>query len=103
MLTTPEPSDPHYSLCPYQRYGHTAVVHNDQILVWGGRNDEAACNILFCFDTKHHSWSRPRVYGKIPGARDGHSACIIDNRMYVFGGYEEDVNQVRGALVLFRL
>ncbi len=26
--------------------------------------------------------------GVIPTARDGHSACIIDNAMYIFGGFE---------------
>ena len=27
--------------------------------------------------------------GNIPPERDGHSACVIDDSMYVFGGYEE--------------
>lgn len=27
-----------------------------------------------------------------PGARDGHSACVSKNKMYVFGGYEEGVS-----------
>jgi N-acetylneuraminic acid mutarotase len=38
-------------------------------------------------------WSQPKVCGDIPGARDGHSACVINNCMYVFGGYEEDTDQ----------
>lgn len=39
-------------------------------------------------------WSRPKVCGKgIPGARDGHSACVINHCMYVFGGYEEEIDQ----------
>ena len=28
--------------------------------------------------------------GTIPGKRDGHSACVIHDKMYIFGGYEED-------------
>lgn len=31
--------------------------------------------------------------GDIPRARDGHSACVISNFMYVFGGYEEETDQ----------
>ena len=27
--------------------------------------------------------------GNIPPERDGHSACVINDSMYVFGGYEE--------------
>lgn len=40
-----------------------------------------------------HQWSRPVVHGQPPRARDGHSACIINDRMYIFGGYEEELDQ----------
>ncbi len=29
----------------------------------------------------------------VPVARDGHTACVINHRMYVFGGYEEDIDR----------
>jgi len=76
---------------PFQRYGHTVVAYGRYVYLWGGRNDESACKTLFRFDTKTHSWSKPQVTGSIPGARDGHSAVIIRNRMFIFGGYEEDI------------
>lgn len=82
-----------YPEVPFQRYGHTAVAHNDKIYIWGGRNDESLCNVLYCFDPKTLSWSRPPVTGAIPGARDGHSACVIDNCMYIFGGFVEEINE----------
>jgi Kelch motif. len=41
---------PQYSLTPYQRYGHSAVVHEGNIYIWGGRNDRFVCNKLFCFN-----------------------------------------------------
>ena len=50
-LPVPKQNDPQSSCVPYQRYGHTAVAYGSNIFVWGGRNDEAACNVLFCFDT----------------------------------------------------
>lgn len=79
---------------PFQRYGHTVVAHGDLIYLWGGRNDECACNVLFCFDTVQRKWiPRPKVSGALPAARDGHSSCIIDNMMYVFGGYEEETDR----------
>ena len=94
------------------RYGHTVIAWGDAIYLFGGRNDEAACNVLyrsfavpniiqgvflvwkpilnkcdslnseklFCrFDTNTFTWSRPKVFGDIPGERDGHSACVIGN------------------------
>jgi len=76
---------------PYQRYGHTCVAWDDKAFIWGGRNDrDGACNVLFCFDPATKTWTRPIVVGPVPGARDGHSACVIGDAMYVFGGYEED-------------
>ncbi|ROT71035.1 hypothetical protein C7M84_010661 [Penaeus vannamei] len=76
---------------PFQRYGHTAVAFGHLVYVWGGRNDVSACNILYCFDTNTHEWSVPKVHGHIPEARDGHSACIINDHMYIFSGYLEYV------------
>lgn len=82
-----------YPEVPFQRYGHTAVAYKDKVYMWGGRNDETCCNILFCFDTRTHRWSKPPVHGTIPGVRDGHSACIIGQFMYIFGGFEEQISQ----------
>lgn len=36
---------------PYMRYGHSAVLIDDTVYIWGGRNDtEGACNVLYAFD-----------------------------------------------------
>ena len=56
VLPLPEPAEgvdrAQYSLTPYQRYGHTAVAHDECAYIWGGRNDkDGACDILYCFDT----------------------------------------------------
>lgn len=82
-----------YPEVPFQRYGHTAVTYKDKIYMWGGRNDESLCNVLYCFDPKTLNWSRPVVTGAVPGSRDGHSACVIDNCMYIFGGFVEEINE----------
>ena len=74
---------------PYQRYGHTVCAHGSLVYLFGGRNDEFPCNIVYVFDTKTWSWSKPITSGNIPPERDGHSACIINNHLYIFGGYEE--------------
>lgn len=56
--------------------------------MWGGRNNAVACDTLSCFDTKTLTWSTPQVSGMVPYAKDGHSACVINNKMYIFGGFE---------------
>lgn len=43
---------------PFQRYGHSVVVYNDKIYLWGGRNDTSgADNKLYSFDTSKLSLS----------------------------------------------
>ncbi|KAH3854104.1 kelch domain-containing protein 3-like [Dreissena polymorpha] len=91
LLHSPETLD---SSIPYQRYGHTAVAYGDCAYIWGGRNDsDGACNILFCFVTVSETWSQVETQGWTPGKRDGHSACVINHAMYIFGGYEEVVDR----------
>ncbi|XP_052767382.1 kelch domain-containing protein 3-like [Mya arenaria] len=101
LLPTPDKFEMNVSV-PYQRYGHTAVSHQDSAYIWGGRNDsDGACNILFMFNTLSSSWSRVEVNGDIPGARDGHSACIINDKMYIFGGYEEQIDRFSDDIYSF--
>ncbi|XP_055709629.1 kelch domain-containing protein 3 [Phlebotomus papatasi] len=82
-----------YPWVPFQRYGHTAVAYKHLVYVWGGRNDEMVCDILYCFDTRTLKWSAPEVVGSVPGARDGHTACVVGHKMYIFGGFEEAMEQ----------
>lgn len=85
-----QPYSPQSSEIPFQRYGHSVVANGELIYLWGGRNDNCADNVLYCFDTVSRQWlPRPKVSGSIPGARDGHSAVCINNQIYIFGGYEE--------------
>lgn len=93
-LPLPKPEEPSYLVTPYQRYGHTAIAIEERAYVWGGRNDRnGADNKLYCFNTVSLEWSQPDVDGQLPGARDGHSACVINNVMYIFGGYEDYVEK----------
>lgn len=51
------------------------------------------CEILACFNTKTLEWTHPPVTGEVPFAKDGHSACLIGNRMYIFAGFEYHSDQ----------
>ncbi|KAI1284994.1 Kelch domain-containing protein 3 [Halotydeus destructor] len=75
---------------PFQRYGHTVVSYNGFIILWGGRNDEGACNVVYIYDVHEKKWIKPQVGGTKPGSRDGHSATIVNSAMYIFGGFEDD-------------
>ncbi|VDM93966.1 unnamed protein product [Onchocerca ochengi] len=76
---------------PYQRYGHTVVEYKGKAYLWGGRNDEfGACSKMYCFDPETVAWSVIPCEGEAPPARDGHSAVVVDNLMFIFGGFEEE-------------
>lgn len=48
--------------------------------------------------TDTHRWFTPKISGTIPGARDGHSACVLGKAMYIFGGYEQLVSLYNSSL-----
>lgn len=53
----------------------------------------------FNCDTK--SWSQPRIQGQSDVvARYGHQACVIDARMFVFGGRSTDDGYLNDVVVL---
>lgn len=78
---------------PFNRYGHTVVADGDTVYLWGGRNDDSACKVLFAFNCYKLIWSRPQVSGPIPLSRDGHSATIHNRKMFIFGGFEDETQR----------
>jgi N-acetylneuraminic acid mutarotase len=74
---------------PGARFGHTAVVHNDEMLVFGGR-DSHFLNDLWSFSFETGMW-KALVDGSseginCPSPRAGHTAVVNRNSMWVFGG-----------------
>lgn len=51
-------------------------------------------SIASCFVSDTHKWFTPKVSGMVPGARDGHSACVLAKSMFIFGGYEQLVSSL---------
>jgi hypothetical protein len=71
---------------PFHRYGHSAVAWNHMVLIWGGRSDSSgACNALYCYNTDDRKWTRPVTHGESPEKRDGHTAAVVADVMYIFG------------------
>jgi len=111
----PKKYNPDTSDWPFQRYGHTVVAWQKYVVLFGGRSDNKVCNVIYLFDTETFKWTKFKnvmtdsalaieksqkkpagdltVTGQVPMARDGHSACVIDNDMYIYGGYVESAHQ----------
>ncbi|KAF8983626.1 hypothetical protein BGZ46_009888 [Entomortierella lignicola] len=75
---------------PTKRYGHTAVLWKQNIIIFGGSNEFYEYRddvIVFSLQTK--TWSRPEIRGEVP-ARYLHSATVYKNKMYVYGGFAKN-------------
>uniref|UniRef100_A0A8C7AY75 Kelch domain containing 3 n=2 Tax=Caniformia TaxID=379584 RepID=A0A8C7AY75_NEOVI len=77
-----------------RRVNHAAVAVGHRVYSFGGycsgEDYETLRQIdVHIFNADTHKWSTPRVSGTVPGARDGHSACVLGKTMYIFGGYEQ--------------
>lgn len=75
---------------PEGRYGCSAVVYEDSMIVFGGTGSKETFNDLWSFSFEKLKWNRLEVYSKyVPPKSSYHSMNIKDNFIYVYGGYYE--------------
>jgi len=73
------------------RVNPTSCVINDKIYVFGGRlfniySNDSEGNNLEVFDPSTNAWTTPETIGN-PLPRSGHTASVVNGKMYVIGGY----------------
>ena len=72
---------------PSKRWGHSAVLHKNSMIIFGGRHSLRILSNIYSLDFVTLSWSKIEPYSKAPQARDSHSAIIYkDTDMIIFGG-----------------
>ncbi|KAL7329539.1 hypothetical protein PS15p_204617 [Mucor circinelloides] len=77
-------------LVPCKRYGHTATLWDNYIIVFGGCNEfQEYCNDVHVFDIEKLTWFQPELNGSVP-ARYLHSASVYDNKLFVYGGFAKN-------------
>ncbi|XP_058498973.1 host cell factor 1b isoform X1 [Solea solea] len=75
---------------PPPRESHTAVVTSgraaNRLIIYGGMS---GCRLgdLWVLDIDSMTWTKPALSGTAPLPRSLHSATVINNKMYVFGGW----------------
>ena len=71
---------------------HTSVVQGKKMFLYGGLKPDGSINSeLFVFDTLSMSWTKSYKRGTQPTPRDQHSANVWDDKMVVFGGFENNM------------
>ncbi|XP_074000111.1 host cell factor isoform X3 [Rhodnius prolixus] len=80
-----------YGPVPPARESHTAVAYYDEngnakLIIYGGMS---GCRLgdLWILDISSMTWSKPDVGGTQPLPRSLHTACVVSDKMYVFGGW----------------
>ncbi|KAM8822014.1 host cell factor 2 [Eudromia elegans] len=79
-------------ILPSPRESHTAIVYcrkdvgSPKMYIFGGMCG-SRLNDLWELDIETMTWSRPETKGTVPLPRSLHTANVIGNKMYVFGGW----------------
>lgn len=77
-------------LRPSPREGHTAVAVEEYLVVFGGCFLDRECfSDVRVLDTVEDRWLAPVVSGVGPTPREGHTATLVADNIYVFGGSSE--------------
>eukprot|EP00898_Chlorokybus_atmophyticus_P009061 jgi/Chlat1/9156/Chrsp97S08403 len=71
---------------PSGRHGHTTVVYNDKMYLFGGYFAGSSTNELHVFNFETSQWTALKPEGALPPPRWRHSAVLYNSCMYIFGG-----------------
>ena len=69
---------------------------------FGGTDGVQWFNDTWFFDARSNSWVEVECTGHIPSPREGHSAALMGDVVYVFGGRGSD-GQMLGDLYAFKV
>jgi len=86
-----EPASP-VAPIPSARAGHAAVLHEGNLYIFGGKDDEnEKLNDLWRFNLADREWTLLEVQmgHTIPTVRSGHSAVLYQGYICIFGGIFE--------------
>ena len=69
-----------------KRWGHSVIIHNNSMIIFGGRHSQRSLSNIYSLDFRTLSWTKVDQFGLSPPARDSHSAVLYNNEMIIFGG-----------------
>ncbi|EFA84034.1 hypothetical protein PPL_03107 [Heterostelium album PN500] len=79
----------HYGAVPTKRFKHTATYVDGKIIFIGGQEtDTKRFNDIIYYDTESHTFSKPQIKGDRVPNFSRHTSCLIDQNIFVFGGFD---------------
>lgn len=95
---------------PNYRDFHTATVLRNRMYIFGGRSDRRApyhseneiyCSQIMYLDLMTNEWHTPNTTGAIPLGRRSHSSFVYNGLLYIFGGFNGNLDRHFNDLVSF--
>lgn len=72
---------------PQKRYGHSAIVYEGKLWIFGGRNKYCSfLNDVYVFDFETKQWQVVWPSGEETIPRCKHAACVWNDKMIIVGG-----------------
>lgn len=75
---------------PCPRESHSTVLYKNQLIIYGGMDGQKRLNDTWMLDLNTFAWKKLITNGTIALARSMHTATLVDNEMYIFGGFVHD-------------
>ncbi|KAF8499883.1 hypothetical protein F5888DRAFT_117731 [Russula emetica] len=72
---------------PLPRANHVSVTTGDRIIIFCGYGGRSDFNDTWSFNISTRKWTELQCTGSVPSPRGGHAAALVDDVMYLFGGY----------------
>uniref|UniRef100_A0A3Q3JZA2 Uncharacterized protein n=1 Tax=Monopterus albus TaxID=43700 RepID=A0A3Q3JZA2_MONAL len=90
------------SLVARERSGHTAVLEENMLYVWGGYMSVADDEVflpndeIWVYDIQRGVWEVFHMTGEVPPSMSGTCGCSLNGHMYIFGGCDDNgqTNQI---------
>lgn len=89
-------------VAPAPRWTHTAVEYQGGMYVFGGfygfggEGPTGRYNDLHRLDLERMTWTKVTIHGRSPSVRSHHSAIVLQDKMYIFGGADEERVEEKG-------
>ncbi|KAG0171775.1 Negative regulator of mitotic exit [Apophysomyces sp. BC1034] len=104
--TSSYPANPHWEYLstnegPSGRSGHVSVIYDNKLYIFGGTDGTHFYNDILSFDLQTRTWAAVPAAGFIPAPRQGCSAALVDDVMYINGGIGAE-GQELGDLCAFK-
>jgi dynein heavy chain len=80
---------------PAPRANSSACIYNNKVYLYGGHGGlgytRSSFNDLYSFDLETEQWEKIIPQNNCPEGRGGHSVFASDDKIYIYGGWNQEM------------